>query len=108
MPGRDLASRFLLMKKVFYVYILSNKKNGTIYVGVTSNLQKRIYEHKNNLAEGFTKRYSLHNLVYYEYYDDPENAIRREKQLKKWNRAWKLQLIEKENPGWKDLYSGII
>ena len=90
--------------KQYYIYILANKFNGTLYIGVTNNLIKRIYEHKNNIADGFTKKYAIHNLVYYESYDSIENAIIREKQLKKWNRAWKINLIEKLNPKWKDLY----
>jgi len=75
------------------VYILSNKKNGTLYIGVTSNLQKRVWEHKNNMVEGFTKRYGIHRLVYYELHGNMMSAIQREKQMKKWNRAWKLELI---------------
>ena len=90
--------------KEYYIYILASKFNGTLYIGVTNNLIKRIYEHKNNIADGFTKKYAIHNLVYYESYDSIENAIIREKQLKKWNRAWKINLIEKLNPKWKDLY----
>ena len=90
------------------VYILASKRNGTLYIGVTSNLQKRAWEHKNDLVEGFTKRYGVHRLVYYELHQDMVSAIRREKQMKKWNRAWKLELIERQNPGWKDLWEGII
>ena len=93
--------------KNFYVYILASKKNGTLYVGVTSGLAKRVYEHKNGLVDGFTKKYNVHNLVWYEVHDSAESAITREKQIKKWNRAWKLELIEKENPGWDDLYERI-
>jgi len=78
--------------------------NGTLYIGVTSNLVKRVYEHKNNIIEGFTKKYNTHKLVYYETTNDIESAIRREKQLKKWNRKWKMNLIEKNNPEWRDLY----
>jgi putative endonuclease len=85
------------------VYILSSKKNGTIYIGVTSNLIKRVYEHKEGLIEGFTKKYKVHNLVYFEQTNNVNEAIRREKQLKKWNRQWKINLIEKENPDWLDL-----
>ncbi|OGZ33775.1 MAG: GIY-YIG nuclease [Candidatus Portnoybacteria bacterium RBG_13_41_18] len=88
----------------YYVYILANKSNGTLYIGVTSDLKKRVYEHKNDLIEGFTKKYQIHMLVYYEQTNDIESAIRREKQLKKWNRKWKLKLIEENNPDWKDLY----
>lgn len=92
----------------YYVYILANKKNGTLYIGVTNNLIKRIWEHKNKFVEGFTKHYSLHMLVYYEQTIDIVSAITREKQLKKWNRAWKIKLIEEFNPTWKDLYNLII
>ncbi|UFH58199.1 GIY-YIG nuclease family protein [Sulfurovum mangrovi] len=90
------------------VYILASKKNGSLYIGVTSDIAKRIYEHKNSLAEGFSKRYHIYKLVYYEVYDGIEEAIKREKQLKKWNRQWKVDLIEKENPEWNDLYRNII
>lgn len=93
--------------KNFYVYILSSKRNGTLYIGVTSDLIKRIYEHKNNLVEGFTKKYNVHQLVWYEIHGSPESAISREKQIKKWKREWKLKLIEKENPHWNDLYKSI-
>ncbi len=88
----------------YCVYILANKRNGTLYIGVTSNLPKRVYEHKNSAVEGFTKKYNIHLLVYYECGESAESAIAREKQLKKWNRKWKLDLIEKENPEWRDLY----
>ena len=91
-------------EKTFYVYILASKRNGTIYVGMTSNLEKRIWEHKNDVFEGFTKRYKVHLLVYYEDGGDAFNTIQREKQIKKWNRTWKIRLIEKHNPQWKDLY----
>ena len=90
------------------IYILSSKPNGTLYVGVTSGLVKRVWEHKNNLVKGFTQKHKVHDLVYFEMFDDMTNAIEREKQLKKWNREWKVNLIEKENPGWLDLYSNII
>jgi len=92
----------------YYVYLLASKRNGTLYVGVTSNLIKRVYEHKNNLGSGFTQKYKIHNLVYYETTDDINSAITREKQLKKWKRAWKIELIEKNNPGWRDLYFELI
>ena len=88
----------------FYVYLLASKRNGTLYIGVTSDLLKRVYEHKCNLVEGFTKKYGVHKLVYYEATEDVTSAIRREKQLKKWKRSWKIELIEKKNPRWKDLY----
>ena len=90
------------------VYIFASKRNGTLYIGVTSNLLKRAWEHKNDLLEGFTKRYEVHRLVYYELHGDMETAIRREKQMKKWNRAWKLELIEKQNPDWRDLWEEIL
>jgi len=95
------------LKEQFYVYIMSNHKDGTLYIGVTSDLPARVFEHKNELIEGFTKKYHLHNLVYYEVYEDAYSAIAREKQLKKWKRDWKIKLIEKMNPRWKDLYSDI-
>jgi putative endonuclease len=90
------------------VYILASKRNGTLYIGVTSDLVKRAWEPKNNLIEGFTKRYGVHRLVYYELHEDMVSAIRREKQMKKWNRAWKLELIERQNSDWRDLSEGII
>ncbi|TAN42587.1 MAG: GIY-YIG nuclease family protein [Nitrospirae bacterium] len=93
--------------KNFYVYILASKRNGTLYTGVTSDLIKRIYEHKNNLVDGFTKEYHIHSLAWYEIHDTAEAAIAREKQIKKWNRTWKLKLIEKDNPDWRDLYDDI-
>lgn len=94
--------------KPYYVYILASKRNGTLYIGVTSDLIKRTYEHKNNLIPGFTSKYNVHNLVYFELYADIETAIRREKQLKKWNRKWKLDLIENHNPDWNDLYEELL
>ena len=89
----------------YYVYILSNKRNGTLYIGMTNNLMRRISEHKSDQISGFTKKYGLKVLVYFEKYQFVENAISREKQIKKWKRAWKIDLIEKENPNWKDLGS---
>lgn len=97
----------MAMKK-YYVYILASKRNGTLYIGVTNDLMQRVYEHKNDLIDGFTKKYGVHRLVYYEQYDDVVNAIQREKRLKKWNRQWKIELIEKENLEWKDLYLQLI
>ena len=94
--------------KPYYVYILANQRNGTIYIGVTNDLIKRVYEHKNNLVNGFTKKYAVHLLVYYEQYEEIESAIIREKWLKKWNRKWKLKLMEKVNPKWKDLYEDLL
>ncbi len=91
-----------------YIYIMSNKTNGTIYIGVTSDIIKRVYEHKNKLVDGFTKQYNLHDLVYYEVYDDINEAIKREKQLKSWKRQWKIDLIQKDNVDWKDLYDSIL
>lgn len=85
------------------VYILASKRNGTLYTGVTSNLPKRVYEHKSGVVEGFTKKYHVHLLVWYECTEDINSAITREKQIKAWKRKWKLELIEKENPKWKDL-----
>ena len=87
---------------------MSNRKNGTLYIGVTSDIVKRVFEHKEKLVDGFTKKYALDTLVYYELFDSIEEAIKREKQLKKWNRAWKIELIEKFNPTWKDLYKDIV
>ncbi len=96
------------MSKQPAVYILASKRNGTLYIGVTSDLHKRAWEHKNDLVEGFTKRYRVHRLVYYELHEEMASAINREKQVKKWNRAWKLELIEKRNPDWRDLWEEIL
>lgn len=90
------------------VYILASKPFGTLYIGVTSNLVKRIWEHKNNLVEGFTNKYQVHLLVWYERHEELKSAILREKQLKKWNRQWKIRLIHKMNPQWNDLYLTIV
>jgi putative endonuclease len=90
------------------IYILASRRNGTIYVGVTSDLVKRVWEHKNNLIEGFTERYGVHRLVWYEVHESMQSAIQREKQLKQWKRRWKLELIEDANPEWLDLYPTII
>ena len=92
---------------MYHVYILANGKNGTLYIGVTNNLIRRIYEHKNNLVEGFTKKYGVHDLVYYEEHQDINEAILREKQMKQWKRYWKIKLINKDNPTWYDLYRGM-
>ena len=94
--------------KQYYVYILSSRKNGTLYIGVTDDLIKRVYEHKQNLIEGYTNKYNVHTLVYYEAHDDIQEAIIREKQIKKWNRKWKLRLIEEMNLEWRDLYDEIV
>ena len=96
------------MSKQPCVYILASDRNGTLYVGVTSDLTKRVWEHKNDLVPGFTKRYGVHDLVWYELHDSMESAISREKAIKEWKRQWKLELIECENPVWKDLYFGLL
>jgi putative endonuclease len=90
------------------VYILASRRNGTLYTGVTSDLLKRIWEHRSGLAEGFTKRYGVHRLVYFDIHDYLTEAIRREKQIKKWRRAWKIDLIERTNPQWHDLWPTIV
>lgn len=90
------------------VYILASKRNGTLYTGVTSDLVKRMWEHRNNMVEGFTKRYGVHLLVWYEVHESMVSAIQREKRLKEWKRTWKLNLIEKTNPNWEDLYDTIL
>ncbi len=87
----------------YYVYLLTNKRNGTLYIGMTNNLERRIYEHKNKLIEGFTNKYGLNKLVYMESYQYVNDAILREKRMKKWKRQWKINLIEEDNPQWKDL-----
>ena len=102
------ADNFCSNTNQYYIYILASKRNGTLYIGVTSDLTKRVYEHKNNLFDGFSKKYSVHQLVYYESTNDIESSIRREKQLKKWKRNWKIKLIEKDNVEWKDLYFELI
>ena len=92
----------------YYVYILASQKNGTLYIGVTNNLLRRVWEHKNKITGGFTKKYSVDKLVYFETTNDINEAITREKVLKHWTRAWKVDLIERENPEWKDLYEEMI
>ena len=87
----------------YYVYILASERNGTLYIGVTSDLKRRIFQHKNNLVDGFTKKYNIHNLVFYEETKDVNSALSREKNLKNWERKWKLDLIESVNPEWNDL-----
>ena len=91
-----------------YIYMMTNKKDGTLYVGVANDLIRRIYEHKEASTESFTKKYNLKSLVYFEVFDAIEEAIKREKQLKNWKREWKMALIEKENEDWKDLYDGLV
>ena len=91
----------------YYVYILANRIGGTLYIGVTNDLVRRVGEHRLEPMKGFTKKYGVHKLVYFEQFDDIENAIRREKRLKKWNRDWKVRMIEELNPNWDDLYPSI-
>lgn len=95
------------MSKTYYVYILTNNKNGTLYIGVTNNLKRRVFEHKEKNIKGFTEKYNLDKLVYYESFENINEAIFREKNIKKWNRDWKLRLIEENNINWKDLYNEI-
>ena len=95
------------MPKEMYVYIVTNKPHGTLYIGVTSDLMRRIWQHRVHAVPGFTDRYNLERLVWFEMHDNPIEAIRREKALKRWNRAWKIELIEKANPGWRDLWDKI-
>jgi len=90
------------------VYILASKRNGTLYTGVTSDLVKRIWQHKSDLVEGFTQQYCVHDLVWFELHDNMTTAIEREKNIKEWKREWKLNLIEKNNPDWQDLYDDIV
>jgi len=91
----------------YYVYILASRKDGAIYVGVTNDIVRRIYEHRTKVIQGFTSKYNITRLVWFEIYDDPISAISREKELKKWKKAWKVQLIESQNPRWNDLYESI-
>jgi putative endonuclease len=93
---------------MFYVYLLASRKQGTLYLGVTKNLVRRTHQHREKLLPGFSSRYDIRRLVWFETYDDPTTAIEREKEIKKWRRAWKIDLIERENPDWKDLYSEIV
>ncbi len=96
------------MKNGGYVYILASRRNGTLYIGVTSDLVRRVYDHKHGSVDGFSKKYKTHNLVYYEIHERIDDAILREKQMKAWKRQWKLRLIEGQNPDWEDLYGGIL
>ncbi len=93
--------------KTYFVYILTSKRNGTLYIGMTSKLRHRVWQHKTKVVEGFTERYGVDRLVYFERFDHVDAAIRREKRLKKWNREWKLRLIEERNPEWKDLFEDL-
>jgi len=97
-----------MTSKKYYIYIMATKRDGMLYIGVTSDLIKRVYEHKNDMVDGFTHKYHIHSLVYFEITEDVNSAISREKQLKKWNRAWKIALIEKNNPEWRDLYYDLL
>jgi len=91
----------------YWVYILASRKHGTLYVGVTSDLSGRVYEHRAGITPGFTTKYAVHHLVYFETFGTIDEAISREKRLKRWRRDWKINLIERSNPGWVDLYEGI-
>jgi len=97
-----------LRRYTYFVYVMTSKRNGTLYIGITNELIYRVDQHKVGIIKGFTQKYKVHNLVYYEETDSVEAAILREKQLKKWKREWKIDLIEKRNPYWNDLYSEII
>ena len=96
------------MEKSYYVYILASKRDGTLYIGVTSNLVKRAWQHREGLVDGFTKTYNVKRLVWFEAHEDVTAAITREKQIKKWNRAWKIDLIQEHNPQWRDLYEDLV
>jgi putative endonuclease len=101
--GQAMGPILMRSPKTYFVYIMASRRNGTLYVGITNDIERRTHEHKNDRNDGFTKRYQVHRLVWYEIHTDVWQAIRREKQLKKWNRRWKLNLIEKHNPQWLDL-----
>lgn len=96
------------MLRKYYVYILTNKRNGTLYIGVTSDLIKRVWQHKNDIFEGFSKKYKTHRLIYFEEYSSIELALNREKRLKNWQRTWKIELVEAFNPYWRDLYENMV
>jgi putative endonuclease len=95
-------------ERQFAVYILASKRNGTLYIGVTSDIAKRVWEHKSDAVPGFTQKYGVKQLVYVEIHESAESAIRREKQIKKWRRSWKLRLIEQTNPTWRDLFEEVV
>jgi putative endonuclease len=97
-----------MREHLYFVYILASGRNGTLYIGVTNDVVRRTWEHKNDLIEGFTRKYGVHTLVWYETYSNITAAIAREKRLKRWNRAWKIELIEKQNSGWNDLYQRLL
>ena len=94
--------------KAYYVYLMASKKNGILYIGVANDLRHRVWQHKNDIQEGFTKKYGVHRLVWYEETTDIKEVIQREKQMKKWRRQWKIDLINKENPDWDDLYDALL
>jgi putative endonuclease len=97
-----------MREHLYFVYMLASRRNGTYYIGVTNNIMRRTWEHKNDLVEGFTKKYGVHILVWYELFEDINEAIAREKRMKRWNRAWKIRLIEKHNSGWNDIYDRLM
>lgn len=109
MLGLDprIHGRAMLQAMPYYVYIMASQQNGTLYVGATSDLVRRAYEHRSHGAKGLTERYDVGRLVYYEIYEDPETAIQREKNIKHWKRDWKIALIERDNPDWHDLFDGL-
>jgi putative endonuclease len=106
--GENYKLIHVIMEKYYYVYILANNRNGTLYIGITSEIVKRIWQHREKVFQGFTEKYNINKLVYYEIFKDPQNAIKREKRLKKYKREWKINIIEKDNPEWKDLYDQLI
>lgn len=107
--GRPGISAYLHMQPMpYYVYMLASRKGGALYIGVTNNPARRVYEHRSKSVRSFTSRYNIHKLVWIESYDDPLNAIAREKELKKWRREWKEALVEQANPGWADLYDTVL
>lgn len=102
--GAGIQEKTMSRDHQYFLYILASRKNGTLYIGVTNNLLKRVHQHKTNLVKGFTEKYGVHRLVYFEQYGDIRYAINREKRMKRWKRQWKINLIEKDNPEWKDLF----
>ena len=105
---RSAGERITIKSMAYYVYLMASGRNGTLYVGVTNDLVRRVYEHRTNAVDGFTRQYGVHQLVWFEATDDINTAIRREKQLKNWKRDWKIALIEQTNPEWLDLYDGLL
>jgi putative endonuclease len=97
-----------MREHLYFVYMLASQRNGTLYIGVSNDVLRRTWEHKNEIVEGFTKKYGVHRLVWYETFDNINDAIAREKRLKRWNRAWKIRLIEERNSGWNDIYARLI